>query len=483
MKNKMLHTVPDTYKKRSELRTLINSFIGSRLLRPPLSMDDLSSLADGMIKEHLLDPEIKGWMMVEINNCVWQETVSSVPYEKRILLLPKCLSNSSKCEAEVDELGLLCHKCNRCSIPDLQDKADSLGMMSLVAEGFTSVIGLIENRVVDVVIGVSCLESLEKAFPLLINNAVPGLAIPLNKAGCKDTDVDLNYVSSLMSMLSDTEVTLLDYNHLKSTIREWFSTDNLKRLLSPAMEQTSQISVDWLGGDGKRWRPYHDDIQDNDSERYGKQTVNSAYGVPVAINVGDMLLGEGYRLLVETGTMELIKVASEAHIALCKGQGMELEWSLSPRSLTMDFVIDIFCNKTVPAFDVSLIMGIICSGDDLALRGVLHTYSRALGIAYQLLDDIEDFETDQPVELRPSSVLAALCEQSADPVFIETLLQTENLKAFLSLPENKPLLLAAISRVEQMADNYRDETLNALQEVSNIELKRLLFRVAKRILK
>ena len=206
-------------------------------------------------------------------------------------------------------------------------------------------------------------------------------------------------------------------------------------------------------------------------------------GVPVAINVGDMLLGEGYRLLVETGTMELIKVASEAHIALCKGQGMELEWSLSPRSLTMDFVIDIFCNKTVPAFDVSLIMGIICSGDDLALRGVLHTYSRALGIAYQLLDDIEDFETDQPVELRPSSVLAALCEQSADPVFIETLLHTENLKAFLSLPENKPLLLAAISRVEQMADNYRDETLNALQEVSNIELKRLLFRVAKRILK
>lgn len=518
MKNKMLHTVPDTYKKRSELRTLINSFIGSRLLRPPLSMDDLSSLADGMIKEHLLDPEIKGWMMVEINNCVWQETVSSVPYEKRILLLPKCLSNSSKCEAEVDELGLLCHKCNRCSIPDLQDKADSLGMMSLVAEGFTSVIGLIENRVVDVVIGVSCLESLEKAFPLLINNAVPGLAIPLNKAGCKDTDVDLNYVSSLMSMLSETEVTLLDYNHLKSTIREWFSIDNLKRLLSPAMEQTSQISVDWLGGDGKRWRPYllaatyqalshdnefpnavqlaavavecfhkaslvHDDIQDNDSERYGKQTVNSAYGVPVAINVGDMLLGEGYRLLVETGTMELIKVASEAHIALCKGQGMELEWSLSPRSLTMDFVIDIFCNKTVPAFDVSLIMGIICSGDDLALRGVLHTYSRALGIAYQLLDDIEDFETDQPVELRPSSVLAALCEQSADPLFIETLLHTENLKAFLSLPENKPLLLAAISRVEQMADNYRDETLNALQEVSNIELKRLLFRVAKRILK
>lgn len=518
MENKKMHTVPDTYKKRSDLRTLINTFIGKQSLRPPLSMDDLSDLSDGMIKEHSLDREIKGWMMVEINNSVWQDTIASIPYDKRVLLLPKCLSNSSKCEAEVDELGLLCNRCNRCSIPDLQDKAESLGMMSLVAEGFTTVIGLIENRVVDVVIGVSCLDSLEKAFPLLINNAVPGLAIPLNKAGCKDTDVDFNYVSQLMGLHSDTEITLLDYNQLKSTISEWFSTGNLTRLLSPAIEQTSRIAIDWLGGDGKRWRPYllaatyqalshdtalpekvqlaavavecfhkaslvHDDIQDNDNFRYGKETINSAYGVPVAINVGDILLGEGYRMLTETGTMELIKVAAEAHTALCKGQGMELEWSLSPRPLTMDFVIDIFCNKTVPAFDVSLIMGIICAGDDKVLRDVLHKYSRALGIAYQLLDDIEDFETEQPVELRPSSVLAALCEQSEDQVFIETLLHTENLKACLALPEYEARLHAAITRVKDMADYYRKETLNALHGVSNIELKRLLFRVAKRILK
>ena len=162
---------------------------------------------------------------------------------------------------------------------------------------------------------------------------------------------------------------------------------------------------------------------------------------------------------------------------------MELEWSLSPSPLTMDFVLEIFCNKTVPAFDVSLIMGVICAGDDPTLRNTLHAYSRALGIAYQLLDDIEDFKTDDFIELRPSSILAALCEQSTDQAFVESLLQTDNLKACLSLPENKPLLQAAISRVQQMADHYRNETLSALQSLSNVELKRLLFRVAKRILK
>ncbi len=514
----IIRAVPDTHIKRTNLRLLMRSFVTNLALTPPLSIEDLSDLSDLMIKEHTLDPILKEWLMVEINNCVWMDTVASVPYEKRILLLPKCLSNSSGCEAEIDDLGLLCHRCKRCSIPNLQDKAESLGMMSMVAEGFTTVVGLIENRVVDVVIGVGCLESLEKAFPLLINNAVPGLAIPLNIDGCKDTEVDYDYVSEMMSMQSDTEITLLDYNHIKSTIGEWFASDNLTRLLSPELEQTSLVAMDWLAGEGKRWRPYllaatyqalshdttlpekiqsasiavecfhkaslvHDDIQDNDSERYGKQTVYSAYGIPVAINVGDLLLGEGYRLLVATGMMELIKVASDAHISLCKGQGMELEWSFSPSPLTMDFVIEIFCNKTVPAFDVSLIMGVICAGDDQTLRNVLHTYSRALGIAYQLLDDIEDFKTEAPIELRPSSVLAAICEQSTDPSFIDTLLHSGNMKALLSLPEHKPLLQTAISRVEQMADDYRKQTLNALQDLSNIELKRLLFRVAKRILK
>lgn len=518
MDKKQIYNVPQTYSDRTRLRGLIDGFVNGRLLGPPLSMDDLSGLSDALINEYGLEPEMKGWIMVEINNCVWRETVASIPYDKRILLLPKCLSNSGHCKADVDELGLLCHRCNHCSIPDLQDKADDLGMMSIVAEGFTSVIGLIENRVVDTVIGVGCLDSLEKAFPLLINNAVPGLAIPLNVAGCKDTNVDYAYVEQMISMQSDKEVYLLDYDHLKSTLKDWFSEENLHTILTNSNDQTSRVAHEWLGGDGKRWRPYllaatymalsgdgdipkevelaavavecfhkaslvHDDIQDNDSMRYGKQTVNAAYGVPIAINVGDILLGEGYRLLANGGNMELIKVIADSHISLCKGQGMELEWSVSPRPLTMDFVLDIFCNKTVPAFDVSLIMGLICAGDDLGLREVLHRYSRALGIAYQLQDDMEDFETNAPVALRPSAVLAALCELNPDEGFITSLLHCEDLKTFLNLQENKPLLKKALERVNGMAEQYHREALDALHGISNTELKRLLFRVTKRILK
>ena len=515
---KEIYSVPHSYEERASLRALMCAFVSSYSLTPPVSMDKLHDLSEQFIKDHSILHEMKGWLMVEINNCIWKEMVSSIPYKKRILLLPKCLSRSAKCKAAIDELGLLCNKCNHCSIPDLQDKAAELGMVSIVAEGFTSVIGLIRNGIVDAVIGVGCLDSLEKAFPLLIDNAVPGLAIPLNKAGCKDTAVDYDYVVQMMSYHTEKETELLVYDSLKTDVQAWFSSDNLLRMITPQTDHTSRIAHEWIGSDGKRWRPYlltavyqalsgvkdipeyvkiaavavecfhkaslvHDDIQDNDMERYGKQTVHTAYGIPVAINVGDILLGEGYRLLTKTGRIELLEIATDAHIRLCKGQGMELAWSLSPRSLTMDFVLEIFSNKTVPAFDVSLVMGLLCACDNDDLRTILHDYSRALGTSYQLFDDIEDFSADAPDILRPSAIFAALCEKAPTSDFIDDLMQANNPALFLYHPDNLAFLQDAVNKVRRLAEHYRKEAIEILNSVTNVELKRLLFRVTNRILK
>lgn len=512
------YLVPPTQEERTQLRNTIKLFVIDRKFNPPLSMDGLSGLAKELIKDHHLSIDLKGWLMVEINNAVWLDTVASIPFEKRLLLLPKCLSNSSKCKADIDDLGLLCNLCGQCNIPNLQTRAEELGMMSIVAEGFTSVIGLVESGMINAVIGVSCLHSLEKAFPLLINNAVPGLAIPLNEDGCKDTTVDEDYVYKLIEMHSTQEANLLDYDGLKSTIKKWFHKDNLKNVLSSSDDQTSLITREWMGDEGKRWRPYlltatymalsgkndipekiqraaiaiecfhkaslvHDDIEDDDLIRYGKETVNAAYGVPVAINVGDMYLGEGYRLLTQCEHIDLIKVAANAHIALCKGQGMELEWSRHPQTLSMDFVLDIFCHKTVPAFEVSLLMGATCSGNDEKLQKTLSRYAKALGIAYQLRDDVEDFDDDSPLSIRPSAILAKVCELNPKEAFVDALLHADDLKAFLNQYNHKELLNTALTQVQAMVEDYRKQALDVIDEISNIELKRLLFRVTKKILK
>ena len=384
----------------------------------------------------------------------------------------------------------MCHRCGRCLIPDLQDKAEALGSLSLVAEGFTQVIELIENHVVDAVIGVSCLDSLEKAFPLLVSHAVPGLAIALNDNGCINTHVDEGYVAELLSLTNPEQYTLLQYETTRQQIDRWFSREELECMLGHPEDKTSEVCLDWMTRGGRRWRPnllcavyqsitgetllnedvhraavavecfhkaslIHDDIEDGDMSRYDQPTINALYGDAYAINVGDALLGMGYRLLTQSNNMELVRLIAEAHASLCRGQGQELEWTANPRPVGLDFTLEIIRHKTVPAFEVSLMLGLACTGNHQHLRPMLHNYSEALGIAYQLKDDLEDVSQDRS----PSAVFALRHEH---PDWSEEAVKAE---------------------LNGMIDQYKQQALDALNELDGLELKRLLYQVTEKILK
>ncbi|MBP5777729.1 MAG: polyprenyl synthetase family protein, partial [Prevotella sp.] len=461
------YTIPQTLEERTQLRKALRDFVQKQNLCPPVSLKQLEELADAFIasfsmfngqwfarpkdacyqRDARMVNDFRPWLMVEIHNQLWLPIVAGIPHERRLLMLPKCLSKYGACQAEFDAYGLLCHRCGRCNIPHLQDKAEQLGGLSIVAEGFTQVIELIENRVVDAVIGVSCLDSLEKAFPLLVRHAVPGLAIALNDSGCRDTHVDEDYVEELLTMLSEEATpTLLDHEAIREQVNRWFTHSELEQFIRPDNDRTLGVCIDWMSGKGKRWRPFllaavwqaltgkremtddvhraavavecfhkasliHDDVEDRDDTRYGKPTINALYGDAFAINAGDALLGLGYHILAQSNNAELLRFIADAHIRLCKGQGFELAWDGSP--VPMEFVMNIFSNKTVPAFEVSLMLGLSCTGDFLHLRPMLKAYSEALGIAYQLKDDLEDFQQDHVLASHPSAVLALQMEHPA----------------------------------------------------------------------
>ena len=449
-------------------------------------------LASELIRMHRLDAELRDWLMVELHNGVWLPTVASIPYERRLLLLPRCLRDSGHCEGETDDLGLLCHRCGRCVIPNLQAMADCHGVLSMVAEGFTSVIELMRQHVVDAVIGVCCLDSLEKAFPLLVSHAVPGIAVALNDGGCRDTHVDIGYVAELMPQLNANTMTLLDYDIIKEKVDMWFTPDALTCVLTPASDATTRASLEWMLCGGSRWRPFllaavyaaitkprplvlpdevmraavavecfhkaslvHDDIQDHDLERYGQPTVHARYGEAMAINIGDLLLGEGYRLLASLQNKELLGVVADAHISLCLGQGAELAWC--PGQLpTIDEVLMIFRRKTVPAFEVALSLGLLSAGGDKHTALLLHNYSEALGIAYQLKDDLSDIANEHTT--KPSIVHAL---QLKYPEASE-----EDIKR----------------KVGAMVEEFQTKALASLAEIESFELKRLLFQATEKIL-
>lgn len=498
-------TIPPTPTLRATLRQQAHDFAAAKSLTPPVPIERLEALANEFIAAKGLDASLRDWLMVELHNGAWLPTVAAIPHERRLLLLPKCLRHSQRCQAEIDDLGLLCHGCGQCIIPSLQAMADRQGMLSLVAEGFTSVIELIRQHVVDAVIGVSCLDSLEKAFPLLISHAVPGLAVALNDDGCANTHVDTDYVAQLLPLHSDNAMPLLNYDTIRSHVDQWFTPQALATMLTPATDATTRAAHQWLLSGGSRWRPFllaatyvalttpptvpdgfaarkdaltfppevvkaavatecfhkaslvHDDIQDNDDLRYGKPTVHAQHGIPMAINIGDLLLGEGYRLLASLPDKRMLQAVAEAHVSLCLGQGAELEWEPGQKA-TIDQVLNIFRLKTVPAFEMALRLGLYAARvpDSQAIGEAIHRYSLALGTAYQLRDDLCD--SDSEPSGKPSAVHALRQQQPQASL--------EDIKASL----------------KAMADDYRTQALTALADIEVFELKRLLFQATDIIL-
>jgi geranylgeranyl pyrophosphate synthase len=146
----------------------------------------------------------------------------------------------------------------------------------------------------------------------------------------------------------------------------------------------------------------HDDIQDGDEFRYGEPTLHVQHGVPTAINVGDFLIGLGYRLVTqdinemgaETAADILNKMA-ESHTKLSEGQGAELVWRDSrDKRLTPDDAMKIYALKTAPAFEAAIYCGLRLAGPaDQYARPVEHL-ARHLGIAFQILNDMQDWNGD-----------------------------------------------------------------------------------------
>lgn len=485
--------VPNTEQYRDHLRARIANFVRDRGYQWAMTTDQLRALAEEFIDSEKLEEELRDWTMVYINNAIWRKQVASTPPSKRILMLPQCLRNQEVCTADIDQYGLLCHQCNSCSINRLQDIAYKHNTMSIVAEGFTSIVGLVESGQIEAVIGVGCLDSLERAFELMVNNAVPGIAIPLNCSGCKNTEVDCHAVIEALEEIRPFRARLVAMDQVKG----WFLSDSL---MGQPSGQAMSLAHEIMRTDGKRWRPFlmasvysaltgndqisddvaraaiaieyfhkaslvHDDIEDSDQFRYNTPTLHDRFGVPIAINVGDAMVGEGYRILSEIGSIELIKVASKAHLALCQGQGMELEWNATQGQLSMDQVIEIFRLKTSPAFSAALEFGAILASADEDQIAVLRQYSDLLGVAYQLKDDLQDFT----FKVEPSAIYAAILESNPTIDIQE-------------LTSDSEILKIAMERIQVLYSDYRTQTITSLKGIKNLELRRFLLRAANRIL-
>ena len=524
--------IPQTLDEREALRTIVLGYVDEHreTLVPPLVLDELKVHAETVVARTGIDPIYRDYVGVLINNEVWTDHLATVPFERRLLLLPKCLRVEDKCPAPFDEFGLLCKQCGLCTIQDLQEEAERLGYAVLVAEGSALVMALIQSGKIEAIVGVSCLSVLERAFPYMEAAAIPGVAIPLLQDDCRDTGVDIDWVWNIVHLTSDDQTRRLDLDALRTEVESWFEPAALERVLGPAEGDADRIAREWLSAEGKRWRPFltacafkalhgdpaqplpdslrraaiavecfhkaslvHDDIEDQDERRYGRATVHAAHGVPVALNVGDLLCGEGYRLLAGCGAppgvcAELVRIAAAGHRELCIGQGSELAWMQQPTPLSADEAIDIFRRKTSPAFQVALGVGAALAGASGETQQVLRDYSEALGIAYQIRDDLEDLSDPSAADnagfTAPSLVLALTCDRAkaagrerAMALWRRGAASAADRAAFKALAAE----LGVEERARALLEAYKEQAIRSLPALQNASLKGLLRRVVGKV--
>ena len=463
-----LKLVPETRELRDKMRAKCAEVAAKLDKSVPMAKDDMEMIVRATLDDLGMPEGYVGWMMVVFATEFWRDQVATIPPERRLFLLPHCLKHAEGCPADYDEFGLECKTCGACSIADFRGVADDMGYKVLVAEGSPIVLKIILSGYVDAIVGVACLNVLEKAIDKILLAGIPCMAVPLLSSDCRNTSVDEDWVDEMVRLHNTEPVQQTrSYVHLMRAATQMFEPEELERItprlrggprlaevngqgaagLNP-IAATEAIAYDFLSKGGKHSRPFitlavydaltggngtlsdgakqvsefsdavrrtamsietfhkaslvHDDIEDNDAFRYGEETIHRRYGVPTAINVGDYMIGMGYRLVSrdakELGAdvvADILNNLADAHMKLSEGQGAELLWrdAKDKRLKPLD-ALKIYALKTSPAFEAALYSGVRLAGpvDDYA--DAIKQFSRNMGVAFQILNDLKDWRGD-----------------------------------------------------------------------------------------
>jgi geranylgeranyl pyrophosphate synthase len=551
-----LKVVPETRELRDRVRAEAAAF-GKTLDRSrPLTREGLRAMGEDLLRRMGLGEQYLGFIMVSLSNEFWREQVQAVDFKRRLLLLPHCLKHAEGCPADYDEFGLDCRKCGACSVADFKGKAEDLGYKVLVSEGTPIVLKIIVSGHVDAIVGVACLNVLEKALDKVLLAGIPCVAAPLLSSNCRSTSVDEDWVAELIDLHTPSPATTTrTYVHLMRAAHQVCEEPELGRLAprprakgTDALAAHEAIAYDWLAEGGKRSRPFitlaaydalkgapgtraaealglpdavrrtalaieafhkaslvHDDIEDDDSYRYGKETLHRRHGVSTAINVGDYLIGLGYRLVARERkalgadcAADILDRLSDAHLKLSEGQGAELLWrEARDKAITPLDALKIYALKTAPAFEAALYAGLRLAGPAERYEKAVTEFSRHLGVAFQILNDLKDWQGDGDNKLvagqdvlasRPTLLLALALEGSAPAQRQEVLALLHGEGPRGESPEFVEHVRRLFDRAqvfdkaEKLVEKYRARAEAVADEIEPTELRELLYYLVDSVL-
>ncbi len=134
----------------------------------------------------------------------------------------------------------------------------------------------------------------------------------------------------------------------------------------------------------------HDDVVDESDLRRGKRTARTIWGNQASVLVGDFLLGQAFKMMVEVGSMDALAILSNASAVIAEGEVWQLSAAKHLTTSEADYMAVIDA-KTAALFAAAAEVGPVIAGKGAAEREAMRDYGRSLGLAFQLVDDILDY--------------------------------------------------------------------------------------------
>lgn len=134
----------------------------------------------------------------------------------------------------------------------------------------------------------------------------------------------------------------------------------------------------------------HDDVVDESDMRRGKRTANLLWDNKSSILVGDYLFSRSFQLMVETGSLRVLDILANASATIAEGEVLQLT-AAQDTNTTEEVYFKVIRGKTAALFSAATeVGGVIASATDVQTTA-LHTYGDALGISFQIVDDLLDY--------------------------------------------------------------------------------------------
>ena len=135
----------------------------------------------------------------------------------------------------------------------------------------------------------------------------------------------------------------------------------------------------------------HDDVVDESALRRGRATANAMFGNAASVLVGDFLYSRAFQMMVSVNRMRVLQVLADATNVIAEGEVLQLMHMHDP-DLSVDDYLQVIRFKTAKLFEASARLGAVLAGADPALEEACADYGRSLGTAFQLVDDLLDYE-------------------------------------------------------------------------------------------